>query len=731
MKYKKIRNWTQILAGLLFISSPARSQSIDILSESMFHGGYNAVAASGNYAFCSADGHLLSISFADSASPQMIAIHHFQSAAAAFLQGNYIYFSGSMFQGDMSIVDISNSSNPHVLSALAVDDEGSTDIFVEGDYAYVTCYNNQVAIINISNRSNPFVESRLNTDLSTYGVAKLGNYLFVAEYDSGLVVNVADPANPFICGSINPHLYAWNSFDHIVASGNYCYISSTEGGVFIFDISNPASPVFLSSIWPDSNRITTIAINGNDIYAVSPYRALYTIDVSNPLAPVVLNRFSQENEIFSDIAISGSRLFLSGELPPGNHYYSDYGFVEMLDISQPSQPVLLSMQRASPVNPREVGLCGNYAIVGANGAYIWDISDPTDPQKIGEFSRFISNLQVVGNMAYALSEVFPDSSKFLAIDLANPESLNVIGQITIPGYPNDLAIGPNHAYVMSGSGIYIIDISNPHLPEIIGLFGDAGTSSQVIYNDHYLYTLSGNLGIFDVNDPENPLRLCNYQPPHEGADFYVAGNYVFITGWYNPPIDLFKGVMVIDASDKSNPVLVSTFATEDVPTDICVGANHAFILEGYAFSSIEAVDISNLESPSIVARQDSITDGHMMIVRDNKIYLGGLTFMILQFNSPTFIKGPDDQLPQIAGLECYPNPSNSSFNFKYDLSFASEVELTIFDISGRKVKSISDGYQGSGVHRIGWVTEGLSSGIYFYRIKAGDYIETKKMVLLK
>jgi hypothetical protein len=727
MKYK-IRTLAQTLAGLLFISSLARSQSIDIQSESMFHGAYRAIAVSGDYAICSATGHLLSISFADTASPQMAAIHPFQAAAAAFLQGNYIYFSGSMFQGDMSIVDISHPSNPQAISTLPVDDEGSTDIFVEGDYAYITCYNNQIAIINISNRLNPFIESRLNTGLSTYGVAKLGNYLYVAEYDSGLVVNVADPTNPFICGSINPHLYSWNSFCDVAASASYCYISALEKGLFIFDISNPISPVFVSSIMPDSNRITTIAIDGNDIYAISPYRALYTIDVSNPLVPVVLNRFSVENAIFSEIAISGSRLFLTGCLAPGNHYYSDYGFVEMLDISQPSQPVVLSIQRGSPVDPREVGLFGNYAIVGRNGAYTLDISDPTNPRKIGEFSRYISRLEVFGNMAYAYS----DSSRLLAIDLANPESLNVIGQITIPGFPNFLAIGPNYAYATwSGAGFYIIDISDPHSPQIVRLFDDGATAGRVIYNDHYLYTLSGHLSIFDVSDPENPLRLCNYQPPHSGANFYVAGDYVFITGWYNPFIDLFKGFMVIDASDKTNPVLVSSFATDEVPTSIYIDGNYAFILEGYSSSSIEAVDISNLESPIIVARQDSITNGSMMIVRDNKIYLGSLTFMIMQFNSPTLINEHDTQLSQIADLNCFPNPSNSSFNFEYDLSIASDVELTIFDISGRKVESISDGYQGSGVHRIDWSAKGLSSGIYFYRIKAGDYTETKKMLLLK
>jgi hypothetical protein len=692
----------------------------------MHHGEYCAVAMSGDYAFCSAHRHMLSISFADSASPQVIAIRYLPAADAAILQGNYIYFSGSMFQGDMSIVDISSPSNPQIISTLTIDDEGSTDIFVEGDYAYVTCYNDQIAIVNISNGLNPFIESRITTGLSTYGVAKLGNYLYVAEYDSGLVVNVADPANPFICGSINPHLYPWNAFCDIAASGNYCYLSSTEHGLFIFDISDPVSPVFLSSIWPDSNRITTIAINGNEIYAVSPYRGLYTIDVSNPLAPVVLNLFYQENAIFRDITISGSHLYLSGGLYAVNHYYSMYGFVEMLDISQPSQPSVISMQRGSPVNPKEVALFGNYAIVGRNGAYTLDISDPTNPQKIGEFSRYISKLKIVGNMAYALS----DSSMLLTIDLTNPVSPNVMGQITVPGFPNSLAIGVNYAYVSwSGVGFYIIDISDPYSPEIVRLFDDGWANGLLIFNDNYLYNLGCNLGIYDVTDPENPLRLCNYQPPHCGASFCVAGDYAFILGWYRPPIDLFRGFMIVDISDKSNPALISSFNTEEVPIRIDVEGDYAFVLDLH--SSIEAVDISNLEFPVSAARQDSITGGSSIIVRDNMIYIGSETFMILQFTDPTPINGQDPVSPKISDFNCFPNPSNSSFTINFNQADAGNVQIKIYDIQGRLVETILNRFSFAGNHSVLWNSANTASGVYFARLESRNQASCIKLILLK
>jgi hypothetical protein len=263
---------------------------------------------------------------------------------------------------------------------------------------------------------------------------------------------------------------------------------------------------------------------------------------------------------------------------------------------------------------------------------------------------------------------------------------------------------------------------------MVRLFDDGATAGYIIYNDHYLYTSGSVLSIFDVSDPENPSRLCNYQPPHSGGSFYVTGDYVFITSWSNPPIDLFQGIMVIDASDKTNPVLVSSFPTEEGPKNIYIEGNYAFILEN---SLIEVADISNLESPVIVARQDSITNGSTMIVRDNKIYLGSVTFMIMQFNSPTLINEHDTKLPQISDLNCFPNPSNSSFSINFNQANAGNVKIEIYDIQGRQAETILNGYSLAGNHSVIWNSTNNASGIYFAKLESGKQVSYMKLILLK
>lgn len=79
----------------------------------------------------------------------------------------------------------------------------------------------------------------------------------------------------------------------------------------------------------------------------------------------------------------------------------------------------------------------------------------------------------------------------------------------------------------------------------------------------------------------------------------------------------------------------------------------------------------------------------------------------------------------------YPNPFNTSTTIEYGLKQDEHVTIDIYDILGRKVETLIDTKQQAGSHKITWNADYFSSGVYFYKLQAGDYIETKKMILLK
>jgi len=95
----------------------------------------------------------------------------------------------------------------------------------------------------------------------------------------------------------------------------------------------------------------------------------------------------------------------------------------------------------------------------------------------------------------------------------------------------------------------------------------------------------------------------------------------------------------------------------------------------------------------------------------------------------------DDEIPSIpiafALNQNYPNPFNTSTVIKYELPHSSDVRIDIFNILGRKVTSLIDRHQPAGHHQAIWNADDFSSSIYFYKIQAGDYTETKKMLLIK
>ena len=79
----------------------------------------------------------------------------------------------------------------------------------------------------------------------------------------------------------------------------------------------------------------------------------------------------------------------------------------------------------------------------------------------------------------------------------------------------------------------------------------------------------------------------------------------------------------------------------------------------------------------------------------------------------------------------YPNPFNPSTNIKFDLKEDSYVTSTVYNIIGQKVAELINSDLSAGFHNVIFNAVNLSSGIYFYKLKAGSYSSVKKMELLK
>jgi len=126
---------------------------------------------------------------------------------------------------------------------------------------------------------------------------------------------------------------------------------------------------------------------------------------------------------------------------------------------------------------------------------------------------------------------------------------------------------------------------------------------------------------------------------------------------------------------------------------------------------------------------------YALTTSSTKIYAG--TFSGVTWERPltdyvTDVEKTSDILPQYFNLsQNYPNPLNPSTSIEFSIPQESFVELKVFDVLGNEVVLLANESYPAGKYRTDFSNTNLSSGTYFYRLKAGNFIQTRKMLLLK
>jgi outer membrane protein assembly factor BamB len=133
-------------------------------------------------------------------------------------------------------------------------------------------------------------------------------------------------------------------------------------------------------------------------------------------------------------------------------------------------------------------------------------------------------------------------------------------------------------------------------------------------------------------------------------------------------------------------------------------------------------------------------DSNPAIGSDGTLYIGTHISSLFQNHTQNLIAirdtgstGVNDNMKVIDYklMQNYPNPFNPSTTIKYQLSSSGIVTLKVYDILGNQVAKLVDKYQNAGEYDVIFSADELVSGIYFYRLRAGNYTDVKKMIFLK
>lgn len=275
-----------------------------------------------------------------------------------------------------------------------------TNIFgakVAGHLAYVGNDAQGLKILDVSNPVKPVLVSTVPGDSGqAFEADVVDGYAYIADAIIGLrVVDVRNPAQPVVVGQV-----AAGGAIAVRAVGNRAYVTDFSGKkLFIIDVSNPATPVVLSeTTLPGDGRATYIV--GHRAYVASGWGGVAVFDVSNGAAPV------KEGEFFSGNYVRG--LAVNGTTAYVLDYYR--GEMVVMDLTDLKSPVELGRLRLETSMPRRIEIHDNMAFVvtegDLGGLLAVDIADPKHMEVVGKVytGGYARDIQRVGSLIYVADQ---------------------------------------------------------------------------------------------------------------------------------------------------------------------------------------------------------------------------------------------------------------------------------------------------------------------------------------
>ena len=265
--------------------------------------------------------------------------------------------------------------------------------------------------------------------------------------------------------------------------------------------------------------------------------------------------------------------------------------------------------------------------------------------------------------------------------------------------------------------------------------------NEIILNKGESY-YNGEWQINSVNEDFYNLRLKQYGK-NIPSNFYTKSVKFTTVG----PLKLVLDSLIIEsiAADKfilHNIGLVNNSAATTIKKAAANISTNDTIVTKYYYKTAQYGDlapgkskfISNPFAFQVSSNQDSI-EFQIDISTNGEIYWSG---KLTAYLPVVGIKENVAEIPIRFNLyQCYPNPFNPSTKIKYSIPSSVEthgdasVQLKVYDVLGREVAILVNEEKKPGEYEVEFNASNLPSGVYFYQLKAGEFIQTKKMVLLK
>ena len=144
---------------------------------------------------------------------------------------------------------------------------------------------------------------------------------------------------------------------------------------------------------------------------------------------------------------------------------------------------------------------------------------------------------------------------------------------------------------------------------------------------------------------------------------------------------------------------------------------------------------SQLAYLPVATDRATITDYYIFLLGNDSLryskWNSGSTFYPFTWTDWTSVEEDDQPVKSFQLLQNYPNPFNPSTRIRYEIPERSFVTIKVYDVLGKEIANLINEEKSNGNYEVEFNGNGLASGIYYYRITAGEFSQTRKMILLK
>ncbi len=356
-----------------------------------------------------------------------------------------------------------------------------TSVAVSNKKAYIGINNNpSLLILDISNTDLPELLSTTSITGDPKKIFIENDLTYVSAATGGLrIFDVSNPLSPMLLS-----VYSSPSTEDAYIQNKIAYIASYSADLHIVNVTNPSNPTFLSSLSLPGNGVA-VETSGSIAYFVSYGSGLHIIDVGDPFNPSLLSSYAWPS--CSDVAVVGNIAYLSSNTAP----------TLSIDVSQPTNPLALGSFSAIG-NPKEISVSGDFIFVAARegGFYGIDFTNSTHPTLSGTYDTPYSaiGLSVVGDYAF-----LADGLGLIILDL---------NEWTFTGTPTDSDAGNLQVTLtgrdpagFSASSTFVLRaegpprFANPILPKSVL----AGSSFTIFMDQNAFFDPNGDLIAFSAH----------------------------------------------------------------------------------------------------------------------------------------------------------------------------------------------------------------------------------------